>query len=296
MRNENVDSDFSDELVSMLGARRDRTAGAESSRGLLLTILGEFVLPTGGSAWTQTLVAALGLVGVQEKAARQALARMEADGWLCRERVGRRTRWSLADGTYDLLTEGADRIYGFGRHARSWDGEWVVLLASVPESDRASRYRMAQRLSWLGFGPLGHGTWICPWVEQEQAARPVIEALEVDATSFRGPVGLFGSGAELVRQAWPVAELAAAYREFLDEFPVELSGQSARSPEDAARHLVRLVHEWRRFPLLDPDLPTELLPDDWPGRLTSERFAALRAASAGGALAWWREQEGDEPT
>jgi phenylacetic acid degradation operon negative regulatory protein len=27
---------------------------------------------------------------------------------------------------------------------------------------------------------------------------------------------------------------------------------------------VALVHEWRRFPFLDPDLPASLLPSGWP--------------------------------
>ena len=64
-------------LAPVLGARKDGTAGAPSSRGLLTTVLGEFVLPTGGAAWTRTLLHALDPLGVREKAARQALARLE---------------------------------------------------------------------------------------------------------------------------------------------------------------------------------------------------------------------------
>jgi phenylacetic acid degradation operon negative regulatory protein len=33
-----------------------------------------------------------------------------------------------------------------------------------------------------------------------------------------------------------------------------------------------LVHAWRRFPFLDPDLPAELLPSDWPRRRAHELF------------------------
>ena len=38
---------------------------------------------------------------------------------------------------------------------------------------------------------------------------------------------------------------------------------------------VRLVHEWRRFPFLDPDLPGELLPRDWSGYRAAELFHHL---------------------
>ena len=57
---------------------RRHAAGAASARGLLLTVLGEFVLPAGGSAWTSAFIDVLGRLGVEEKAARQALMRTAA--------------------------------------------------------------------------------------------------------------------------------------------------------------------------------------------------------------------------
>ncbi len=266
----------------------DGRASANSSRGLLMTLLGEFVLPSGGSAWTQTLIGAFDLVSVQEKAARQALARAEADGWLARERHGRRTRWSLTDPARGMLEEGAERIYGFGQTRRAWDGEWIVLLASVPERERATRYRMTQRLSWAGFGPLGQGTWICPWTDREAAAQTILDDLDVEATSFRGPVGALGSGEALARRAWPLDDLTLAYRAFLDDARTH---DAPPPPSDAVADLAQLVHRWRRFPFLDPDLPGELLPDGWPGREAAERFAEVRAQCRAPARDWWADRE-----
>src|SRR3954453_15226855 len=74
---------------------RRHAGGAESARGLLLTVLGELVLPTGGSALTAAFIDVLGRLGVEEKATRQALMRTAADGWLASERQGRRTVWTL---------------------------------------------------------------------------------------------------------------------------------------------------------------------------------------------------------
>ena len=42
---------------------RRHTAGAESAKGLLFTVLGEFVLPSGGAAWTSAFIDALGRRG-----------------------------------------------------------------------------------------------------------------------------------------------------------------------------------------------------------------------------------------
>ena len=277
------------DLAPVLGARRDGSATVETTRGLLMTMLGEFVLPAGGAAWTRTLVSGLDLLGVQEKAARQALSRLEADGWLRRERIGRQARWSLTRHASQLLEEGAERIYGFARAGRRWNGEWVVLLASVPERQRATRYRMAQRLSWIGFGPLGPAIWVCPWTSQEAAAHHVLEELGVEATSFRGPVGAVGSADVVARRAWALGALGEAYDQFLADFR---NGTNEVDDARAVADLTRLVHAWRKFPFLDPDLPAELLPVDWPGHQATEHFAACRDRWREPARRWWSTAEG----
>src|SRR3954452_8536412 len=82
---------------------RRHAAGAPSARGLLLTLLGEFVRTNGGTAWTSAVIEVLGRLGVAEKASRQALMRTAAAGWLEADRVGRRTRWRLTDSANRLL-------------------------------------------------------------------------------------------------------------------------------------------------------------------------------------------------
>ncbi len=47
---------------------RRHAAGSGSARGLLFTVLGEFVLPAGGTAWTSAFIEVLGRLGVEEKA------------------------------------------------------------------------------------------------------------------------------------------------------------------------------------------------------------------------------------
>ena len=89
-----------------------------SARSLLLTVLGEFVHPNGSPVWTATLVDALQVLGVEEKAARQALTRTAAEGMLSSERHGRRVLWSLTPQGHALLEEGTRRIYGFMRERR----------------------------------------------------------------------------------------------------------------------------------------------------------------------------------
>ncbi len=252
-------------------------------------MLGEFVLPAGGSAWTQTLTAGLGLLGVQDKAARQAIARLRTRGWLTSTRIGRQTRWTLTEHATETLSEGATRIYGLGREQKDWTGRWLVLLASVPERDRHLRYRLGLELSWAGFGLLRHGTWMSPWTESEAVAAPILERLGVEAVTFDARLGQFGSGPNLVEAAWDLDGLRAEYQRFLDETD-PLVGKNLTEVEAAAA-LADLVHQWRRFPFLDPDLPAELLPADWPGPDAVQRFSELRAALRPAAESWWETTE-----
>jgi DNA-binding transcriptional regulator PaaX len=59
---------------------RRYAAGASGTRGLLLTVLGEFVLPTGRPAPTSAFIDVFGRLGVEEKTSRQTLMRASADG------------------------------------------------------------------------------------------------------------------------------------------------------------------------------------------------------------------------
>lgn len=249
------------------GARR-RETGAASARSLLLTLLGEFVLPHEAAAWTGALVAGLAEVDVEEKAARQVLSRTAAEGLLVSERDGRRVRWRLTPSGTQLLSSGAERIYGFGRRVEAWDGRWLVLAVSVPETQRQLRHRLRTRLTWAGLGSPMPGLWVTPDVDKEKEVTAAIEELGVESFSFSGPFGQIGDQQRVVDQAWTLQDVERRYLAFLDR----MSSVEAGTPAGAFRAQVRLVQEWRRFPFLDPALPVELLPATWPGPAAAELF------------------------
>lgn len=267
-------------------ARRHQ-AGPGTARSTLVTVLGEFVLPSGEPCWTSTLLHVAGGLGLEEKSARQALARLAADGWIVGRRSGRRVRWALTQPGRDLLAEGAERIYSLGRDAQPWDGRWLVLMVTVPESRRQLRHRLRTRLTWAGFGSPLPGVWVSPHPAREAEAKQVIGqlGLAADAFSFSGPFAGIGAQRSLVEQAWHLADLAASYGAFLDTF------ENLRpAPGDGTLLAqIRLVHEWRRFPLADPGLPPELLPPDWIGARAAAAFASLHQAWQAPARSRWAE-------
>jgi phenylacetic acid degradation operon negative regulatory protein len=270
---------------------RRREVGNASARSLLMTMLGEFVLPRGGGpVWTQALVSGLGLFGIEAKSARQALARTAAEGWLAPERVGRQVRWSLTPHGRRLLSEGARRIYAFGREEVQWDGRWLVLLVSVPESQRDLRHRIRTQLSWAGFGSPAPGVWVSPHVSQQAEARRILDEAGVSgsAMSFAASYGALGSQDMLAARSWDLGALEQRYEEFIDEF----TGLGPATGEAVLRAQTRLVHEWRRFPFLDPGLPVQLLPENWSGAKAADLFHARHAEWHPAAQEQWERLAG----
>ena len=260
---------------------RRHAAGAVSARGLLFTVLGEFVLPTGGSAWTSAFIEAFGRLGVEEKAIRQALARTAADGWIRPERHGRRTRWWLTPSSNRLLTEGTERIYAFAGSQREWDGSWLLVLARVPENDRPARHLLRTRLTWAGLGSPAPGVWLTTHTERRDEVEQVLRQAgvahgQIFTAEHQGGDEL----SALVAQAWDLPAIEHRYEAFLAEFA------PAAAPDPLAR-LIQLVHAWRRFPAIDPGLPARLLPSRWNGAQAARLFAARHAGWSAGAVAQW---------
>jgi phenylacetic acid degradation operon negative regulatory protein len=273
-------------VVGTAAAPRRRQVGTGSARSLLLTVLGEFVHPTGQPVWTATLVDALGTLGVEEKAARQALTRTAAEGLLESSRHGRRVLWSLTPRGRDLLDEGTRRIYGFMRERRPWDGRWLVLSVPIPEAQRQLRHRLRTRLSWLGLGSPTSGLWVAPDAGKAGDVQAVIRDLGLEDLAFAwsGPATGIGQEDRLLADAWHLDEVEDRYLGFVAEFEIRL----APTDTEAFVAQVQMIEEWRRFPFLDPDLPGELLDHDWPGPRAANAFHQQHARWHRPAQAAWR--------
>ena len=262
---------------------RQHAAGAPSARGLLLTLLGEFVLTGDGTAWTSAVLATFGRLGIEEKTTRQALMRTAAAGWLDAEKQGRRTRWRLTGSARQMLTDGAARIYSFTGPDPDWDGRWLLISARIPESDRRARHVVRTRLNWAGFGSLGPGLWISPHPDRTgEAVRVLREAgIAEDAQVFVARRSGLGDERVMVATAWDLTGIEEQYEQFIEEF-------RPQAPEDVLGRQIELVHAWRRFPSLDPALPRGLLPARWSGLEAARLFAGRHQQWSVGAGQEWQ--------
>jgi len=239
------------------------------TKALLLTLLGEAVLPQGSSVWQETLVQSLVTLGTSVPAARQTLARAVGDGRLSSERIGRRSRLRITDTAVAQLRAGRERTMTFGR-PREWDGQWLLVALTVPEDRRALRHHFRTELAWLGFGSLGNGLWLSPHTENEGAALTLLQSIE-------GPKGAYvftsarpaaHTPREIASSAWDLDSLRSRY----DAFCAEFENREPRDPALVFTAWIDIYTQWRHFPLSDPELPDSLLPRDWPRHRAHQLF------------------------
>lgn len=225
-------------------------------------LFGAYVRSPAREVWSGGLVELLRDFEFSTGAARVALLRLVRRGLLERVRKGRRVYYVLSDRGERLLAEGDRRIFKLGLES-DWDGTWTVLWQFIPQDRRVDRSRLARRLRFLGFGSVQDGTWISPHSREEEVQAAVDD---LDVGEYVGViVGRPASSLQIdrvVARAWNFEELGNRYRGFVDRFARYGSRKRRSGLDDRQAFLVRteVVHFFREFAFLDPDVPEELIP------------------------------------
>ncbi len=239
----------------------------------MFDLYGDHLPEHGHWAPIAAIVSLLQAVGIQPSATRTAVSRLAAQGWLEPEVRGGVRGYAATVAARDRLAAARQRIYR--REPEPWDGRWHLVLVDHG-GDRALRERVASTLAYLGYGRLDTRTWVAPRPNPEVG--PALGALGVHGESFRAeqehePARVLGA------RVWDLERLAEQYRRFRDDtLPLLDRALAGTEPEEAYPLRTRLVHEWRKFLFVDPDLPAEALPADWPGEAARRVF--LEAADA----------------
>ena len=254
---------------------------------LIITFYGDAILPRGGSVWLGTLLAFLDMLEIDGGVVRTAMSRLAADGWLDREKVGRKSFYKLAAGGQERFASGVAHVYH--PQPSQWQGMLELLLISNGGDREASRAALTE----AGFGNPMPGVWVAPSGVAVPAEVAGAIRLEVSADNEMGR--------RLIEESWLLPRIAGSYRDFMKTFaPLEawIAGADALSPTDAMLARILLIHQYRRVLLRDPLLPPALLPPDWPAAAAralcgwiyrsllpaSEQWLDLNGASAAGLL------------
>lgn len=260
----------------------DMVSRPGSTTSLLRTVIGLYLRDAGGWMSAAQLVRLMEALGTAPARTRTALTRLRQKGVLDAGARDGVPGYAVGAHARHMLERGDRRIH----HPRSMGprDRWCLVSFSVPESERERRHQLRRRLSWIGCGIVGPGLWVCP------------DYLRGEAEEILGDLGLRGQAVlfvadrplaegplrEAVAGWWDLDDLAGLHRDFLslnEHVPDSpMAGDDAGAADFAA--YVHCIDSWRIIPYLDPGLPADCLPPDWPGAESSRRFLRLRDAYA----------------
>src|SRR4051812_46749390 len=234
-----------------------------SPRHLILSLFGLYARE--GATWlsVRSLIALMTDLEVDAAATRSSVSRLKKRGVLEPARVDGQAGYRLSATAQAVVREGDARIWSRPR-ASVTDG-WLVVVFSVPESERGKRHELRSLLTRLGFGTAAPGVWIAPGTVHDETLAALDRAGLTSYTElFRG--AYVGSGPADVRvgEWWDLPAIAALYDEFVADHS-SLTGLRSPDPARAFTAYVPMLTTWRRLPYLDPGIPLALLPAGWPG-------------------------------
>lgn len=269
-------------VTSVTTVEDESTARSHQPRALIVSLYGLYAREIGGWLSVAVIVQLMAELGVDEAAVRSSISRLKRRGILDAERIDSVAGYALSEQARGILDEGDRRI--FERRRATVDDGWVLVVFSVPESEREKRHRLRSRLAWLGFGTVTAGVWIAP-AHLGAEAKDVLTRAGLDSyvDIFESTYSSFADAKARVPKWWDLERLQQSYADFLTDYGPVLSHYRRRrrvTGADAFRDYVRALTDWRRLPYSDPGLAVELLPKRWKGTEAADTFFELRTRLA----------------
>ncbi|GAB2572642.1 hypothetical protein Aab01nite_81810 [Paractinoplanes abujensis] len=271
-----IDEIFPDDAAGAV--RLPRRQAGNSPQDLTVTLLADYTLRTRAELPSAAIVALLAEAGVSAAGARTAISRLARRGVLQVRRQGRRSAYRLTPEAADFLAVGGSWIASAATGAEPWDEHWTLIAFSLPQTQRAQRQELRNRLRWLGYAPLYDGLWISPHDLPEEARGQFALIAPGAITVFRARHVELGTGPHRNPvQAWDIAAIAREYENFLERWrdvPARIAAEQPAGAE-AVRFRTEVMDTYRRLPVLDPRLPLHLLPAGWPRQPARDLFVAV---------------------
>ena len=205
-------------------------------RQLILSLYGLYAREDGDWLSVASLISLMADLGADSAAVRSSVSRLKRRGMLEAAQREGQPGYALSPSTLELLRQGDHRIWSRPR-ATAADG-WLVLVFSVPESERDRRHALRSLLSGLGFGTAAPGVWVAPATLYDETRRALDRTGLMSYTEFfRGDYLGAGDVSTRMREWWDVDALTALYDEFCADWrPVDRK-RSALPPAAGLRGL-----------------------------------------------------------
>ncbi|MUK88664.1 phenylacetic acid degradation operon negative regulatory protein PaaX [Ornithinibacillus sp. L9] len=248
-----------------------------NTRSMIFTLYGDYIRHYGNVIWIGSLIRLLKEFGHNEQSVRAAISRMSKQGWVQSEKRGNKSYYSLTERGKKRMEEASKRIYKL--ESPSWDGDWRMLVYTIPEEKRHLRDELRKELVWSGFGLLSNSCWITPNPLEEQVQN-LIEKYNIApyVSFFRATYEGLQTNKSLVEKCWDLDNINEKYSQFIQEYSQKYILDKNKlekgdmSDGNCFVECALLVHEYRKFLFVDPSLPQELLPEKWLGDSAATLF------------------------
>jgi phenylacetic acid degradation operon negative regulatory protein len=264
--------------------RLPRRQTGSSPQGLAVTLMADYTLSSRAWLPSAAIAALLAEAGVTPAGARTAISRLARRGVLEGHREGRRSSYRLTAAAASFLAVGGSAIVSPGE--TPWDERWTLIAFSLPQQEGTLRRGLRSRLRWMGYAPLYDGLWISPHELSAKTKAQLAELTLGTLTVFRARhVELDASIRRDPINAWDTTAIAGQYASFLRHWePVLPRARDGRiAGAEAVRARTEVMDTYRRLPILDPHLPTRLLPPGWLREPARALFTAVYDGLSGAA-------------
>ena len=264
--------------VAAPSTRLPRRQSGSSPQGLAVTLMADYTLRNNAWLPVTALVTLLGEFGVTTAAARAAISRLVRRGVLESRRHGKYGSCRLTPVAGEELSSGGIGVADFAAEPESWDGSWTFVTFSMPKEAKTQRNALRVHLRWRGFAPLYDGLWVSPRPLPQQELTYLAPVAFGAITVLRAQHIPLQTDCDLSPiHAWDLEAIAELYEAFVRQWapllPKIADGRVTGAEAVLAR--TEVMDTYRRFPMIDPELPTKLMPPGWPRGRAREVFAAV---------------------
>ncbi|MBI6547753.1 phenylacetic acid degradation operon negative regulatory protein PaaX [Xenorhabdus lircayensis] len=243
-----------------------------SGTSLIISLYGDALSHRGGEVWLGSLSLLLEPMGFSDRFVRTSVFRLQKEGWLAVEKIGRRSYYRITERGMNQFRHAESKIYL--SEPPEWDGKWDLLLLEGANKDE--RTHLKKELGWLGFGQLNSTLMAAPSSSQSDIPALLGELNASDSVIyFRADYPYPRSEQSLkerVSASWSLEQVSQHYHEFIVSFRPLMAllrdcHEDDLTPERCFQLRLLLIHFYRRVVLRDPLLPDALLPAQWEGQI-----------------------------
>ncbi len=165
-----------------------------------------------------------------------------------------------------------DSIFPVYNKERPWDGKFYLVNYDIPVGKNSQRDALRIFLKNLGCVMLQSSVWLTPYnpiknlskfVKQKGLTDSVIVSVLLDEWAFGGREVF-----SVLNEVYGLEEINRRYREFVEKMTPLRQGSAGQGKMELAFEYFAILKD-------DPQLPFELLPQDWAGAQAQELFEKL---------------------